>query len=70
MSAPSPSGAGLGRVFREIAARDAVSTRLLARLLRVQPSTLQNKLRELNARGLVRFREGRSQVALSRRLGA
>jgi glucokinase len=60
---------GLGRVFREISRRGEVSRGALARALSLKPSTLEGKLHQLHAGGLIAYRDGRRRLALNPRFG-
>ncbi len=53
------------RVLQEIATREAVSIRLLARQLGIQPQSLLGKLRPLLKKGLVVLSEGRAKVGIN-----
>jgi glucokinase len=63
MAAGQPSG--LGHLFLEIARLREASTAALARNLKLQPSTLESKLRALHAKGLIAYETGRKRVALN-----
>jgi glucokinase len=53
------------RVLQEIADRETVSIRLLARQLGIQPQSLLGKLRPLLKKGLVVLSEGRAKVGIN-----
>src|SRR5579863_3532420 len=62
----------LQRVFRETSARDDISARDLGRILALKPSTIGEKLRELQRRGVVEWRAQRgrsSRVTLNPAFG-
>jgi predicted NBD/HSP70 family sugar kinase len=69
MTAQRHSASPLGRLFREISKRGESSSGALARALGLKPSTLASKLRELHAKGLIVFQNGRRRVALNPHFG-
>jgi glucokinase len=55
----------LQRIWREIFTREEASLRNLARAVGVKPSTLEGKIRQLQKKGLLAFRDGRAKVAVN-----
>jgi len=60
-----PASTSPKSVFQEICAREEAPVRDLARTLGLRLSTLEGKLRQLQQKGLIEFRDGRKRVALN-----